>query len=195
MTNRTMFVELLKTMVVASAFAVGVGLADRVSAQDALSKPILLPESVNLSDAQIQWQSGGGDGCASSLYDCAYYRIILRGDGLVTLEDLGWGDKPPKAATRRRSIPAVDVIALNQLFDARFWGPETNFHNGPIAVRKGDLLFLYSTGGGSGGWVDLTLRIGPVSKTVRLGEKTPTDLLRVKDRIWELGGPKAWHAQ
>jgi hypothetical protein len=202
-----MFAIFLKAMALASVCVVTTrvaavehpqdSLADRASAQDALSTWIQLPESVNLSDAQIQWQSGGGDGCAADIYDCAYYRIILRADGVVTLEDLGWGDKPPKTATRQRSIPAADVIALiNQMFDARFMGPENNFHNGPIAVRKGESLFLYGSSGGIGArWVELTLRIGAVSKTVRLGGKTPTDLLRVRDRIWEIGGPKTWPIQ
>ena len=151
---------------------------------------MVLPESVPLSEMEIRWQSGGGDGC-SRPGGCTYYRITVRGDGRVTLEDLGWGSELPKAAPRQRSIPADDVVALiNELLEARFlWAPPEGTR---VAVRKGDsLFFLHGGVGGSGAWVDLTLRVGPSAKTVRLDKRTG-DLRSVEDRIWKIGGPKAW---
>ncbi len=177
------------TAVVLATWLVVVGLSGRTAAQDPPAKPVQLPQSAQLSDVQIEWQSGGGDGCPG---DCSFYRITLRGDGLVTLDDLGWYNTPPKAASRRRSIPADDVIALiNQMFDGRFMSLRES-DGVPIAFRKGELLSFGQWGPSTGPWVDLTLRVGAIVKTVRLMEKAPADLLRVRDRIWEIGGPKAW---
>jgi hypothetical protein len=155
------------------------------------AKALQFPESVALADAEIRWQSGGGDGCAGY---CTYYRITIRGDGLVTLEDLGWGGRPPAEPIRQRRVAVDSVVKLmDEFFAARFFEGAGNFENRHTAVRKGDLLFVYSRGGIGAGWVDLTLRLGPLSKTARLGTETPTDLVRLKDRIWEIGGPKtAW---
>jgi len=166
------------TSVIASALVVS-----------AASKAVELPESVRLSDVEIQWQSGGGDGCAS---DCSYYLITIRGDGLVTLKDLGWSDRLAILPTRQRSIPADSVIALlDEFLKARFFESPDNFKNRRVAVRKGDSLFPYSSVGGVGArWVDLTVRLGSVTKTVRLEEETQTDLVRLRDRIFEIGGPK-----
>jgi len=184
-----------QTSVVAAVFVVSI--VTGLSAQQGMaSKTVALPESVRLSDAEIQWQSGGGDGCAGD--DCSYYLITIGGDGLVTLSDLGWGDRLSKWPTRQRSIPTDSVVALlDEFLKVRFFEGPDNFKGRRVAVRKGDSLFLYSSGGGVGArWVDLTLRLGAVTKTVRLEEETPTDLARLGDRIFEIGGPKApWPVQ
>ena len=89
------------------------------SAQSAAPRMTELPSSVRLSDVEIRWESGGGDGCVG---ECTIYRVTVQGDGLVTLEDLGWGNRPPKAPTRRRSIAVEEVVALvNEFLDARFF--------------------------------------------------------------------------
>jgi hypothetical protein len=176
------------TTVLATLLIFSIELSDRVAAQNSFR----LPESAFLSDVQIEWQSGGGDGCAG---DCTDYRIVLRADGFVSLEDLGWGNKPPLATTLQRSMSSNIVIGLiNQMFDARFMSPDS-FQGVPVAVRKGESLFFYGMANGSGPWVDLSLRVGTTVKTRRLGDKAPADLLRVKDRIWEIAGPKTWPAQ
>ncbi len=153
--------------------------------------PIVLPESVPLSEVEIQRRTGGGGGCNG---ECMDYRVTVRGDGRVTLEDLGWGGKPPAEAPRQRSIPADDAVALiDQLLKARFLEAPVEFDGTRRAVRKGDSLFFRGPGGGEFFWIDLTLRVGTIAKTVRLvDEQAPRDLRSVADQIWKIGGPKAW---
>jgi hypothetical protein len=159
-----------------------------LTAQHSAKSLLVLPNSVPLSEVEIRWQCGGGDGCKGG--GCTNYRIAVRGDGRVTLEDLGRGGNPPKAAPQQRSISADDaVVLINQLLKARFLEA---FEGTRVAVRKGNSLFFYGPGGGSGPWVDLTLRVGPSAKTVRVDERTPTELQSLRDRIWKIGGPKAW---
>jgi hypothetical protein len=161
-----------------------------LAARQVTTSPLLLPESAQLSDVEIRWQSGGGDGCAG---ECTNYRITIRGDGRLTLEDLGWGMKPPKASPRQRSVPTnVPVSLVNELLKARFLEAPSAFAGSRVAVQKGGSLFFYSSGAAGAPWVDLTLRIGPNSKTVRLAEQTPQELRSLERRIWEIGGPKAW---
>lgn len=178
-----------RTSVVAAVLVVSIGLTSLTARQGTALKAFVLPESVRLSDVEIQWQSGGGDGCAG---DCTNYLIAIRGDGLVTLKDLGWGDKPAKSPTRQRSIPADSVVALvDEFLKARFFESPDNFKSRRVAVRKGDSLFVYSTVGTGAGWVDLTVRLGSVTKTLHLENETPTDFVRLRDRVFEIGGPKA----
>jgi hypothetical protein len=165
--------------------------------QGGLLNRITLPESVALTDAEIQWRDGGGDGCARPAGDCTNYRIAIRGDGLLTLEDLGWGGRAPKERPRQRTLPVDSVVTLiDDFLTARFFESPDSFANRNTAVRRGERLFFYSKGGVGGGWVDLTLRLGHLSKTVRLENETPTDFVRLKERIWEIGGPNgAWPVQ
>jgi hypothetical protein len=95
--------------IISTWLVVSLGSVAGLSAWQSSASTIALPGSVPLADVEIRWQSGGGDGCAG---DCTNYRITLRGDGLVSLEELGWGNKPPKSEARQRSIPADDVVAL-----------------------------------------------------------------------------------
>lgn len=175
----------LLTLITASIVAIGVAHGHAPGSAPNVS----FPEAVALTDTEIRWQSGGGDGCAGS---CTYYRITIRGDGLVTLEDVGWGARPPTAPTRQRRVAVERVVRLvDDFFAARFFESAGSFESRAAAVRKGDQLFIYSKGGIGASFVDLTLRFGPVSKTVRLGTETPLDLLRLKDQIWDIGGPHA----
>jgi hypothetical protein len=152
-----------------------------------------LPYSLKLTDVEIQWQSGGGDGCASP--HCADYRITLRGDGAVRVEDLGWGGQPPRLPVQTRSIKEDEFITvLNQLLDARFLEAPADLVKTRVAQRKGDLLYFYYHGGGSDSWVDLTLRAGSYRKTVRLHDletTSPAALRGIRDRIWRIGGINA----
>jgi hypothetical protein len=159
---------------------------------------MVLPESAPLSDIEIRWQDGDGDGCgAKDIADCDYHRITVRGDGLVTLEDLGWGANAPTVGPRQRSVPTDDVVALlNDLLKARFLESPSTFAGPRHAVRKGDSVFFYWSSAGAGfRWVDLTLQVGANAKIVRLNELTPHDLRSVERRIWETFGPKAWPAR
>ena len=149
-----------------------------------------LPYSVKTTDVEILWQSGGGDGCAST--HCANYLITLRGDGVVRAEDLGWGGQPPRLPVQTRSIKEDEfVTVLNQLLDARFLEAPAELVRTRVAQRKGDQLYFYFSGGGSDSWVDLTLHAGSYRKTVRLHDletTTPAALRSVRDRIWTIGG-------
>ena len=184
----TVTVRIITTCLVVTLGSVA--LAER---QDPTSL-MVLPESALLSEVEIQWQSGGGDGCAG---DCTNYRITVRGDGLVTLEDLGWGSKAPKAAPRQRSIPVDNAVALiDELLKARFLEAPSSFAGARVARRKGDLVFFSWSVQAGAPWVDLTLRAGPKAKTVRMvNELTPQELRNVERRLWEIGGPKAWPAR
>jgi hypothetical protein len=157
-----------------------------------------LPESAPLSDVEIQWQDGDGDGCAAvDVADCDYHRITVRGDGLVVLDDLGWGANAPMVGPQQRSVP-IDIVVglLNDLLKARFLEAPSTFAGPRHARRQGDSVFFDWVGPGEGmRWVDLTLRVGANVKTVRLNDQTPQDMRSVERRIWEIGGPKAWPAQ
>jgi len=153
-----------------------------------------LPDSVKPTDVEIQWRSGGGDGCASP--HCADYQITLRGDGVVKVEDLGWGGEPPRLPVQTRSIKEDEFITLlNQILEARFIEIPVPSATPRIARRKGDSVYFYYGGGGSGSapWVDLTLHAGSYRKTLRVpySDTTPAALRSVVDRIWRIGGVNA----
>jgi len=119
---------------------------------------------------------------------------LLRGDGIVRVEDLGWGDQPPRLPVQTRSIKEDEFIAvLNQLLEARFLEAPAVLVKPRFARRKDDLLYFYYGGGGSDPWTDLTLRAGSYRKTGRLpySDTTPAALRSVVDRIWRIGGVNA----
>lgn len=149
-----------------------------------------LPYRAAVTDVEIEWQSGGGDGCASP--HCANYRITLRGDGVVRVEDLGWGSQPPRLPVEKRSIKEDEFMTiLNQLLEARFLEAPAELVRTRVAQRKGDQIYFYFGGGGSDSWVDLSLHAGSYRKTVRLHDletTTPAALRSVRDRIWTIDG-------
>ena len=192
------FVALLAVTAVPSYLVFAFGSAGAAEQQNTTSK-MVLPESAPLSDVEIRWQDGGGDGCAAKDHaDCEHHRITVRGDGLVTLEDLGWGGNAPMVGPRQRSVPTDDVVALlNDLLKTQFLEAPSTF-GGRRARRKGDSVFFDWMSGGSSPWVDLTLQVGANAKTVHLfllGDLTPQDLRSVERHIWETFGPKAWPAR
>jgi hypothetical protein len=148
-----------------------------------------LPDSVKPTDVEIQWRSGGGDGCASP--HCANYQITLRGDGVVSVEDLGWGGEPPRLPIQTRSIKEDEFITLlNQILEARFIEIPAPSATPRRARRTADSVYFYYDGGGSAPWVDLTLRAGSYRKTLRVpySDTTPAALRTVVERIWRIGG-------
>jgi hypothetical protein len=165
---------------------------EQAGAPISAGKSMNLPASVTLSEVEIRWRSDGGDGCAK-VGGCSHYQIIFRGDGFVELEELPWVPPRPKPAIRRRSIDPSQIVELiNELFKARFLEALDNYHGVSVAIQKGDILTFGSRGGVGGGWVDLTLRIGSMEKTVRLGEDPPIEMRSVSERIWRLAGPESW---
>jgi hypothetical protein len=124
---------------------------------------------------------------------CSHYHIIFRGDGFVELEELPWGPPRPKPAIRRRSIDPSRIVELvNELFKARFLEALDRYDGVRVAIQKGDVLTFVGRGGVGAGWVDLTLRIGSMAKTVRLGENPTVELRNVSERIWRMAGPESW---
>ena len=172
----------------ASFFLSVTSLPQVVCAQVFSSKRAELPSPVRLSDVEIRLVTGGGDGCRGR---CVNYRITVRGDGVVELEDLG---DLPRAGTQRRSIAEDEVVALvNEFLGARFFDVLDNPDGTLFAVRKGAVLNLNVVGtAGSGPWVEVTMRLGSASKTVHLKENAPVELGRLKDLVWRIGGPPAW---
>ena len=165
------------------------GRAGPAAAQTSSPRLVELPESAKLSDVEIRWQSEGGDGCAS-VGGCSDYTITVRGDGSVELEELPWGPTRPKPPVRRRSIEPEQVVELvNELFKARFLEALDRYDNVLVVIRKEDVLTFGIRGGVGAGWVNLTLRIGSMAKTVRLGENPPVELRAFSERIWRMASP------
>jgi hypothetical protein len=172
----------------ASTPAAGSGPAGERRADDSTE----LPDSLQPTDVEVQWRSGGGDGCASP--HCADYQITLRGDGIVRVEDLGWGVDPPRLPVQTRSIKEDDfIVLLNQLLEARFIETPAPLATARVARRIDDQIYFYYGGGGSGAWVDLTLHAGSYRKTLRVSysDTTPAALRSVVHRIWRIGGINA----
>jgi hypothetical protein len=149
--------------------------------------------SVPMSDVEIQWKSGGGDGCAVAS-GCSDFHITIHGGGLVELDELPWGPTHPRPEIRRRPIASDQVVKIvNEFLKARFFEAADGYNNvRVVAIQRGDLLTFEMKGGVGGGWVDLTLRLGPTSKIVRLGDNVPADLAAVRDLIWRIAGPQTW---
>ncbi len=184
---RVIFVALAAAMFLCVA-----GNRQQAAAQPFSSTSVELPASARLSDVEIRWQSDGGDGCAK-VDGCSHYQIIFRGDGFVELEELPWVPPRPKPAIRRRSIDPSQIVELiNELFKARFLEALDGNEGVRVVIRKGDVLTFRSRAGVGAGWVDLTLRIGSMAKTVRLGENPTVELRGVSERIVRMAGPESW---
>ena len=147
------------------------------------------PASVPVSDVEIRLVTGGGDGCQGR---CVNHRITVHGGGLVELEDIG---SPPRDPTRRRSIPSDQVVALvNEALKAGFLDAPDRYDSTLSAFRKGDTL-VFQAHGGSAPWVEITMRFGSFTKTVRLQENVPSEIDALKARLFSVGGPQAWSAK
>jgi hypothetical protein len=162
-------------------------LPSALRAQPASPNAMRLPASVNLSDVEIRLVTFPGGGCHGR---CVHYSILLRGDGIVELEDIG---TPPRSEPRKRSIAADEVVALvNAFLKARFFETVSFYGSTGSAVRKGDSLFFYGSSSGTGESTELSLKLGPLGKTVRLVENVPGELEHLRQLVWQKGGPDAW---
>ena len=83
---------------------------------------------------------------------------------------------------------------VNELFKARFLEALDRYDNVLVVIRKEDVLTFGIRGGVGAGWVNLTLRIGSMAKTVRLGENPPVELRAFSERIWRMAGPESWRS-
>jgi hypothetical protein len=59
-----------------------------------------------------------------------------------------------------------------------------------FVARRENVLLLRGSGGIDGGWIDLTMRLGRLKKTVRLSENIPSEFRRLVDRV--LGPEAVW---
>ena len=80
---------------------------------------------------------------------------------------------------------------VNEFLKARFFDALDVYDGTQFVVRTGDELLLRGSGS-TGPWVELTLRLGPATKIVRLKENVPAELEKLKDLVWRIGGPQAW---
>jgi hypothetical protein len=79
-------------------------------------------------------------------------------------------------------------VLVNEFLKARFFEAADQYNDVFVATQKADVIIFGMRGGIGGGWVDLTLRLGPTVKTVRLGENTRLELSSLKDHIWRIAG-------
>jgi hypothetical protein len=165
---------------------VGAGLA----AQSPSATTGTLPASLALTDVEIALVRNTGGGCGSGR--CIHYRVTIRGDGTVMYEDLAAPPVPP----RSRRIPADDVLALtNEFVGARFFEVPERYAGKSFYVRQDEQLSLRGTGGADGASWDLSLRLGGFRKSVYLYQHFPDHLRNLRDRVDQIGGPKAWTAR
>jgi hypothetical protein len=146
---------------------------------------------IRLSDVKIGLVAGGGrSGCIGR---CNIYRITIRGDGVITREDIG---PPPRADTLKRTVDVDEVVSLvNEFLKVRFFDALDRYESVMFVERKGDLLLLRGSGGIDGGTIDITMRLGSRTKTVVLSENFPVELGGLRDRILRIGGPQSWPAK
>lgn len=118
---------------------------------------------------------------------CPRYEITIRGDGAVEYNGIG-----PIEGKRRRTIPADTVISLvNEFLAAHFFDALDAYRGKTFVVRKGDNV-SFGGSGGSGPWVELTLRIGDRRKTVRLERDYPVEIGKLPEFVDRIGGPEVW---
>jgi hypothetical protein len=92
-------------------------------------------------------------------------------------------------------MPVAEIASLvTDVLRARFFNAHhTYLDSAPIARVDGQSLRFSFSHGIDGGIWDLTLRLGAVTKTVRLhGRRIPGELLRLRELVESIGGPKAW---
>ena len=175
------------TFVAAALFVFGASLSGELVSAQASSRSAPLPSSFQLSEVEIGLNRGGGGGCVGR---CIRYRVTIRGDGVVEFEDLA---DPPAVAIQRRTVPIGDVVSLiNEFLRARFFDALDRYEEERFIIREGDRLLLRGSGGIDGPTWDISLRLGPLTKTVRLYMFYPTDLGKVRDLIEQMGGPTVW---
>jgi hypothetical protein len=167
------------------------GVTSSASAQAPSSTGVDSGSSIRLSDVEIGLVTGGGGGgCVGR---CNIYRITIRGDGVITREDIG---TPPRADTLKRTVDVGEVVALvNEFLRVRFFDALDRYESVMFVERKGDLLLLRGRGSIDGGTANVTMRLGSRTRTVVLSENFPIELGGLRDRILGIGGPQSWPAR
>ena len=118
---------------------------------------------------------------------CPRYEITIRGDGAVEYNGIG-----PVDGNRKRTISVDAVVSLvNEFLTARFLDARDAYHRQEVNHRHGDTV-SFGGSGGSGPWVDLTLRIGDRRKSVRLERDYPVEIGKLPELVHHIGGPEAW---
>ena len=118
---------------------------------------------------------------------CPRYEITIRGDGAVEYNGIG-----PVDGNRKRTISADAVVSLvNEFLAARFFDALDVYGGKTFIIRHGDTV-SFGGSGGSGPWVDLTLRIGDRRKTVRLERDYPIEIGKLPELVDRIGGPEFW---
>jgi hypothetical protein len=172
-------VSLVTAMGSGILFAAGQGPSTRSGA---------LPVSTPVSELEIGLVRGGGGACAGR---CVRYRITVRGTGLVRFENL----TEPSAAARQRTVTTDEVVSLmNEFLRARFFDASDRYDDESFLAHEGGLLLLRGGGASDGSSWDLSCRLGPLAKTVRLNFGYPPGLAALRDRVERMGGPEAWTA-
>jgi len=147
---------------------------------------------IPISDVEIQWRSDGGDGCAV-VSGCSNFHITIHGSGFIELDELPWASTRTPPPIRRRAIASDQVVEIvNAFLKARFFEAADSYNDVWVAIQRNDMLTFGMKGSVGRVWVDLTLRLGPTGKTVRLGDNVPADLAAVRDLIWRIAGPSTW---
>ena len=109
---------------------------------------------------------------------------------LSRYEDLG-GE--PRDRSQRRTIPIDEAVALvNEFVRARFFEAPAKYVDELLVRRDGDSIEFVRQMSFDGPEWDLTFRVGTQVKTVRLHMGFPVEFERLRDRIVDIGGPKAW---
>jgi hypothetical protein len=161
------------------------GVTSSASLQVSSSPGVELPASFRLSEVEIGLVAGGGGGgCVGR---CVIYRITIRGNGVVSCEDIG---TPPRAELLPRTVPVDEVVSLvNEFLKVRFFEAFDRYDTVDFVVRQGDLLLRRSSGAIDRGTADITMKLGSRAKTVVLSENVPAELGRLRDLTWRMGAP------
>lgn len=172
---------------IASSMVVWVGAG--AAAQGPSAARTVLPASLALKDTEIVLVRDTGGGCIGR---CVHYRVTIRGDGSVTYQDLAEPPAPP----RERTVSADDVVALvNEFVGTRFFEASDRYVGRSFYVRQGDQLLLRTGAAADGPEWDLSLRLGGLVKSVHLYLDYPEQLGHLRDRVDQIGGPRAWMAR
>jgi hypothetical protein len=146
-----------------------------------------LPASIAPNEIEIRMTRNIGGGCPEPR--CVYYRVTIRGDGMVRYEDLA----QPPVPERSRKVPVDETLTLmNEFLRVRFLERPERYVGHSAYVLQDGLLSLRGMDLSTGASWDLSLRIGSVQKSVHLQSGIPDDLGTLRDLVDKLGGPGAW---
>jgi hypothetical protein len=85
---------------------------------------------------------------------------------------------------------------VNEFLGARFLDARDEYRGRPVIVRReGETIRFGAEVAVDVPTYTLSLRIGSLTKTVRLYWGYPKDLEHLRDLVERLGGPAAWSAQ